>query len=64
MDTVAEMINNSQPLFCGDSEICQLMHIFKILGTPNINTWDGLNKLKYFNNSFPKWKQKSFIKVP
>ena len=58
-----EMCNNSSPLFRGDSEICQLMHIFKILGTPNNNTWKNVSSLKYFNNSFPKWKQKSFNKI-
>ncbi len=56
-----EMVNDSNPLFRGDSEICQLMHIFKTLGTPNNKTWPDISKLKYFQNSFPKWTPKTPI---
>ena len=34
------------PLFPGDSEYQQLLHIFKLLGTPNEDTWPGVTKLR------------------
>jgi len=43
------------PLFCGDSEIDQLHKIFQALGTPNPNTWEGVNELPNYNVEFPKW---------
>ena len=36
----AEMVNR-HPLFPGDSEIDEIFRIFRILGTPNENTWPG-----------------------
>lgn len=58
-----EFCNHSTPLFRGDSEICQLMYIFKNLGTPNyFNSNDNcLLYLPYFKNNaskFPKWRKK------
>eukprot|EP01084_Bolivina_argentea_P195417 335240_1 len=59
-----EMLNKSQPLFAGDSEICQLMHIFKICGTPNDKNWPNIyNQCKYFQSSFPKWKPKEINQI-
>jgi len=52
---MAEMIN-LQALFTGDSEIDQLFKMFKILGTPNEETWPGCMQMKEFNQTFPKWK--------
>ncbi|KAJ8485538.1 hypothetical protein OPV22_018023 [Ensete ventricosum] len=49
-----EMVNRC-PLFCGDSEISQLFKIFRVLGTPNEETWSGVTSLPYFKCSFPKW---------
>lgn len=34
------------PLFPGDSEFQQLLHIFKLLGTPNEDMWPGVTKLR------------------
>ncbi|XP_017224486.2 cell division control protein 2 homolog A [Daucus carota subsp. sativus] len=50
----AEMVN-LRPLFPGDSEIDELYRIFRILGTPNENTWPGVTSLPDFKTSFPKW---------
>jgi len=52
---MAEMIN-LQALFTGDSEIDQLFKMFKILGTPDEETWPGCTQMKEFNQIFPKWK--------
>jgi hypothetical protein len=35
-----------QPLFPGDSELQQLLHIFKLLGTPSEKLWPGVSKLR------------------
>jgi len=50
----AEMVTR-RPLFPGDSEIDELFRIFRLLGTPNENTWPGVTKLPDYKQSFPKW---------
>jgi len=45
-----------RPLFPGDSEIDELYKIFRILGTPNEDTWPGVTKLPDYKASFPTWK--------
>ena len=35
-----------QPLFPGDCELQQLLHIFKLLGTPSEEIWPGVTKLR------------------
>ena len=42
------------PLFPGDSELQELLHIFKLLGTPTEDTWPGISKLKDWHE-FPQW---------
>ncbi|CAJ0586417.1 unnamed protein product, partial [Mesorhabditis spiculigera] len=50
----AEMVRG-KPLFAGDSEIDQLYTIFRILGTPNEESWPGCIKMPGFQATFPKW---------
>ena len=50
----AEMVTKN-PLFPGDSEIDQLYRIFRILGTPNEDTWPGVSQLKDYKTTFPNW---------
>lgn len=38
--------SSQAPLFPGDSEYQQLLHIFKLLGTPSEDTWPGVTKLR------------------
>ena len=55
------MINNNKPLFCGESEISQLLLIFIKCGTPNVknNGWNTIHKdTEYFNVKYPKWERK------
>nr|GMC58094.1 cell division control protein 2 homolog D [Ipomoea batatas] len=40
----AELVTN-QALFPGDSELQQLLQIFRLLGTPNEEMWPGVSKL-------------------
>ena len=44
-----------QPLFPGDSELQQLLHIFKLLGTPSEDVWPGVTRLRDWHE-FPQWK--------
>ena len=37
---------SQQPVFPGDSELQQLLHIFKLLGTPSEKVWPGVSKLR------------------
>ncbi|XP_030521672.1 cell division control protein 2 homolog [Rhodamnia argentea] len=50
----AEMVNR-RPLFPGDSEIDELFKIFRIMGTPNEDSWPGVTSLPDFRSTFPKW---------
>ena len=52
---------NTSVLFGGNSEIEQLMMIFKILGTPSTDDDNMyyIKNCKYFHAHFPKWKRKS-----
>lgn len=43
-------------LFRGDSEIDQLFQIFRILGTPDEESWPGVCSLPDYKSTFPKWK--------
>eukprot|EP00306_Pavlova_sp_CCMP459_P018764 CAMPEP_0185208994 /NCGR_PEP_ID=MMETSP1140-20130426/62993_1 /TAXON_ID=298111 /ORGANISM="Pavlova sp., Strain CCMP459" /LENGTH=345 /DNA_ID=CAMNT_0027776745 /DNA_START=1 /DNA_END=1039 /DNA_ORIENTATION=+ len=50
-----EMLNG-KPLFPGDSEIDQLLRVFRGLGTPTPGAWPGARELPDWNDCFPKWR--------
>ncbi|MCJ1325127.1 Cyclin-dependent kinase catalytic subunit [Thelotrema lepadinum] len=52
----AEMCTR-KPLFPGDSEIDEIFKIFRVLGTPDENTWPGVTSFPDFKSSFPKWNR-------
>lgn len=52
----AEMIL-PKPLFAGDSEIDQLLRIFRTLGTPDDKVWPGVSQLPDYKPKFPKWEK-------
>jgi cyclin-dependent kinase len=52
----AEMLIG-KPIFCGESEIEQLLAIFKILGTPTEKNWPGVGNFKDWHE-FPQWSPK------
>ncbi|XP_076945243.1 cyclin-dependent kinase B2-2-like [Bidens hawaiensis] len=59
----AELVTNTA-IFAGDSEVQQLLHIFRLLGTPNEEIWPGVSKLKDWHE-YPQWKpQKVSTAVP
>lgn len=50
----AEMVTG-RPLFPGASEQDQLIRIFKILGTPNKQSWAGMVELPEYKESYPSY---------
>ncbi|KAE8338036.1 hypothetical protein BDV24DRAFT_138949 [Aspergillus arachidicola] len=52
----AEMCTR-KPLFPGDSEIDQIFKIFRLLGTPDEDSWPGVTSFPDYKQSFPKWKR-------
>ncbi|XP_057721357.1 cell division control protein 2 homolog D-like [Arachis stenosperma] len=53
-----------QALFPGDSELQQLLHIFRLLGTPNEEVWPGVSKLMNWHE-YPQWSpQELYMAVP
>ncbi|GAA0185737.1 hypothetical protein Leryth_008021 [Lithospermum erythrorhizon] len=44
-----------QALFPGDSEFQQLLHIFRLLGTPGEEEWPGVTSLRDWH-SYPTWE--------
>ena len=51
----AEMAQK-RPLFTGDSEIDQIFKIFKCLGTPVEDLWQGASELPEMKCTFPRWR--------
>ncbi|KAH7302380.1 hypothetical protein KP509_23G069800 [Ceratopteris richardii] len=50
------------PLFPGDSELQQLLHIFRLLGTPDENVWPGISKLRDWHE-YPRWKPQKLSEI-
>ncbi|KAG6902147.1 Cyclin-dependent kinase A-1 [Termitomyces sp. Mi166 len=60
---LAEMAMQGQPLFPGDSEIDQIFKIFRILGTPNEQTWQGVSSLPDYKPTFPQWSRQDLSRI-
>mmetsp|Transcript_12413 Transcript_12413/g.21213 ORF Transcript_12413/g.21213 Transcript_12413/m.21213 type:complete len:307 (-) Transcript_12413:114-1034(-) len=58
---LAEMVHG-RSIFCGETEIEQLFAIFRIMGTPSADTWQGLEDLRDWHD-FPKWKPQALISI-
>ncbi|OMO68787.1 hypothetical protein CCACVL1_19824 [Corchorus capsularis] len=56
----AEMVRR-QALFPGDSEFQQLLHIFRLLGTPTEKQWPGVTSLKDWH-VYPKWEPQNLAR--
>ncbi|MEW5311514.1 MAG: hypothetical protein WDW38_003223 [Sanguina aurantia] len=50
------------PLFPGDSELQQLLHIFKLLGTPTEENWQGVTKLRDWHE-WPQWQAQDLTRI-
>ncbi|KAK8705786.1 hypothetical protein V6N13_049378 [Hibiscus sabdariffa] len=57
----AELVTKTA-LFPGDSELQQLLHIFRLLGTPNEQVWPGLSSLPNWHE-YPQWSSQSLSSV-
>ncbi|CDF35311.1 Cyclin-dependent kinase B2-2, CDKB2-2 [Chondrus crispus] len=56
---LAEMIVG-RPLFTGESEIEQLLSIFRLLGTPTADTWHGVGELRDWHE-YPNWRAQDLV---
>lgn len=59
----AEMAMHGHPLFPGDSEIDQIFKIFRIMGTPNEDSWPGVGNLPDYKTTFPQWSKAPLSKI-
>ncbi|XP_042476240.1 cyclin-dependent kinase B1-1-like [Macadamia integrifolia] len=57
----AEMARR-QALFPGDSELQQLLHIFRLLGTPTEEQWPGVSGLRDWHE-YPQWKPQNLARA-
>ncbi|KAI3994047.1 hypothetical protein MKX01_012304 [Papaver californicum] len=57
----AEMARR-QALFPGDSELQQLLHIFRLLGTPSEEQWPGVSALRDWHE-YPQWKPQNLARA-
>ncbi|KAJ7544962.1 hypothetical protein O6H91_09G100600 [Diphasiastrum complanatum] len=55
-------LSRKQPLFPGDSELQQLLHIFRVLGTPDEDMWPGVSKLRDWHE-YPQWQPQDIGRV-
>ena len=55
-----EMVHK-RPFLAGDSEIDQIFKIFKLLGTPNEESWPGVTKYEFWKDTFPKFKGERLV---
>lgn len=49
-------------LFCGECELEQLLAIFRIIGTPNNESWPGVKNLKDWH-VYPQWSPKNLAEA-
>ncbi|XP_015897783.1 cell division control protein 2 homolog C [Ziziphus jujuba] len=57
----AEMVRR-QALFPGDSEFQQLLHIFRLLGTPTEKQWPGVTSLRDWH-VYPQWEPQNLARA-
>jgi len=61
---LGEMLNNNRPLFCGQSEVSQLLTIFKAMGTPNPSNWPKVeDQCADFCLKYPKWERRKIKQI-
>ncbi|KAF2288013.1 hypothetical protein GH714_003882 [Hevea brasiliensis] len=57
----AEMVRR-QALFPGDSEFQQLLHVFRLLGTPTEKQWPGVTSLRDWH-VYPQWEPQNLARA-
>lgn len=58
---LAEMVIG-RPVFCGESELEQLLAIFRILGTPTANSWPDVYDMRDWHE-YPQWSPQDITAV-
>ncbi|GAA5981957.1 hypothetical protein JCM10908_004682 [Rhodotorula pacifica] len=61
--TIFAEMASGLPLVPGDSEIDQIFKIFRLMGTPTVQTWPGLAQMPDNKGSFPKWQPADLRKL-
>lgn len=56
-------IASGRPLFPGSSEEDQLMRIFRLLGTPNEESWPSMAELPEFKTDYPHYDAQPLSKI-
>lgn len=56
---LAEMVSG-RPIFCGECELEQLLEIFRVLGTPNEESWPEVGELPDWHD-FPVWRPQDLV---
>ncbi|GAB2230267.1 hypothetical protein Droror1_Dr00014526 [Drosera rotundifolia] len=54
--------STTEALFRGDSELQQLLHIFRLLGTPNEEVWPGVTSLRDWH-VYPQCRPRSSLQL-
>ena len=49
---------NGEPIFTGRSEIEQIFHIFRRMGSPTVEEWPGIVTLPDWQEAFPTWPRR------
>ena len=52
-----------KPLFSGGNPEDQLIHIFKVFGTPTIESWPSVIELPDWSNDFPVYPRQEITAV-
>ncbi|CAK9231138.1 unnamed protein product [Sphagnum troendelagicum] len=55
-------LSRKSALFPGDSELQQLLHIFRLLGTPTEEVWPGVTTLRDWHD-YPHWQPQNISRV-
>ncbi|CAK9871795.1 unnamed protein product [Sphagnum jensenii] len=55
-------LSRKSPLFPGDSELQQLLHIFRLLGIPTEEVWPGVSTLRDWHD-YPHWQPQNISRV-
>ncbi|KWU46201.1 Pkinase-domain-containing protein [Rhodotorula sp. JG-1b] len=61
--TIFAEMASGLPLVPGDSEIDQIFKIFRLMGTPTVQSWPGLAQMPDNKQSFPKWQPADLRKL-
>eukprot|EP00250_Pteridium_aquilinum_P026147 c3241_g1_i1 orf=403-1314(-) len=62
MGCIFAELARKKPLLPGDSELQQLMNIFRLLGTPDEKIWPGVSRMRDWHD-YPQWKPQKLSNI-